>query len=157
MTLLMAPTRWSRGTSLAAETGWLLSRSYEQRGGVWYRGSLDFGGQRANDWWSLRGPHLYCNHSPLFHVLLLYHQEIGAASATIGTNTTDLFLLHIVTAAPCVQYTLCFVTSLGSVSTPRGMISRAVRPRKPAISMKICSFFISYVSTSYDGFMNGLS
>lgn len=70
-------TRWSRGTSSSADVLACLLIVWTKRGCLVPREleSLEFGGQRASDWWSLRGPHLYCNHSPLFYVLLPYHQE----------------------------------------------------------------------------------
>lgn len=124
-----ATTRWSRGAS--AGTFGFSGRSQEQRGGAWYRGSSEFGGQRANDWWSLRGPHLYRYHSPPFRDLLPYHKEIPSISTTIGTSTTDVFLLHVVAAAQHVLYTLSLITSLELVSTQNDDITRKAAKAKP--------------------------
>lgn len=130
------------------EPSFLARKSSEQGGGGWYRGSLEFGGQRASDWWSLRGPHLYCKHSPLFLDFLPCHQEVPSVSTTIGTNSTDVFLLHVVTAAPYVSYTLCFITSLDLVSTQNDDITENPLPSAKLSTAKCHEKLLSGVTAS---------
>lgn len=77
-------------------------------------------------------PHLYCNTHPSSTFFFRTTKRTEAVSTTIGTSITDMFLLHVVMAAPCVFYTLCFVTSLDLVSTPSDDITENLSAKLPA-------------------------